>query len=91
MAIVSRTMPGDTMRASVTTAMCSPQGQERGWTVQVVATPAVLDFICVPALEAKSGGSVRNQGLKPSEPRSAQPTPSSAAAKGSGNPSSSGQ
>jgi phosphopantothenoylcysteine synthetase/decarboxylase len=44
--------------------------QEHGWTVQVVATPAALDFIDVPALEVLTGGPVRSQYRKPGEPRS---------------------
>jgi phosphopantothenoylcysteine synthetase/decarboxylase len=44
--------------------------QERGWTVQVVATPAALDFIDVPALEAQTGSPVRSQYRKPGESRS---------------------
>jgi phosphopantothenoylcysteine synthetase/decarboxylase len=44
--------------------------QERGWTVQVVATPAALDFLDVPAIEAQTGGPVRSQYRKPGEPRS---------------------
>jgi phosphopantothenoylcysteine synthetase/decarboxylase len=44
--------------------------QERGWTVQVVATPAALDFLDVPAIEALTGSPVRSQYRKPGEPRS---------------------
>lgn len=44
--------------------------QEHGWVVQVVATPAGLDFIDVPAIEALTGGPVRSQYRKPGEPRS---------------------
>ncbi len=44
--------------------------QVRGWTVQVVATPAALDFIDVPAIEAQTGSPVRSQYRKPGEPRS---------------------
>ena len=44
--------------------------QEHGWTVQVVATPAALDFLDVPAIEALTGSPVRSQYRKPSEPRS---------------------
>jgi phosphopantothenoylcysteine synthetase/decarboxylase len=46
--------------------------QDRGWTVQVVSTPAALDFIDVPAIEAQTGGPVRSQYRKPGEPRSRQ-------------------
>jgi len=44
--------------------------QEHGWTVHVVATPAALDFIDVPAIEALTGSPVRSQYRKPGEPRS---------------------
>jgi hypothetical protein len=44
--------------------------QEDGWTVQVVATPAALDFLDVPAIEALTGSPVRSQYRKPGEPRS---------------------
>lgn len=29
--------------------------QERGWTVQVIATPAALDFFDQPAIEKQTG------------------------------------
>src|SRR5579859_261369 len=44
--------------------------QQRGWTVQLVATPAALDFLDVPALEALTGSPVRSQYRKPGETRS---------------------
>jgi phosphopantothenoylcysteine synthetase/decarboxylase len=44
--------------------------QEHDWIVQVVATPAALDFLDVPAIEALTGSPVRNQYRKPGEPRS---------------------
>jgi phosphopantothenoylcysteine synthetase/decarboxylase len=44
--------------------------QERGWTVQVIATPAALGFLDVPALEAQTGSPVRSQYRAPGEPRS---------------------
>jgi phosphopantothenoylcysteine synthetase/decarboxylase len=44
--------------------------QEHCWTVQVVATPAALDFLDVPAIEALTGSPVRSQYRKPGEPRS---------------------
>jgi phosphopantothenoylcysteine synthetase/decarboxylase len=46
--------------------------QERGWTVQVVATPAGLDFLDVPAIERQTGRPVRSQYRKPGESRSEQ-------------------
>jgi phosphopantothenoylcysteine synthetase/decarboxylase len=44
--------------------------QEHGWTVQVVATPAALDFLDVPAIEILTGSPVHSQYRKPGEPRS---------------------
>ena len=44
--------------------------QEHGWTVQVVATPAALDFLDVPSIEAMTRSPVRSQYRKPGEPRS---------------------
>jgi hypothetical protein len=43
---------------------------ERGWTVQVIATPAALDFFDPAAIEAQTGNPVRSQYRKPGEPRS---------------------
>ncbi len=44
--------------------------QEQGWTVQVMATPAAVDFIDVEALEKQTGRPVRSQHRTPGEPRS---------------------
>jgi hypothetical protein len=44
--------------------------QEQGWSVQVIATPAALDFLDVPALETQTGSPVRSQYRSPGEPRS---------------------
>jgi phosphopantothenoylcysteine synthetase/decarboxylase len=46
--------------------------RERNWTVQVIATPAALDFIDTAALEAQTGSPVCSQYRKPGEPRSRQ-------------------
>jgi hypothetical protein len=43
---------------------------ERGWIVQVIATPAALDFFDPAAIEAQIGSPVRSQYRKPGEPRS---------------------
>jgi len=43
--------------------------QERGWTVQVIATPSALAFIDVPALETQTGRPVRSQYRSPGEPK----------------------
>jgi hypothetical protein len=44
--------------------------RERGWTVQVIATPAAMDFFDQTAVEAQTGRPVRSQYRKPGEPRS---------------------
>jgi Phosphopantothenoylcysteine synthetase/decarboxylase len=44
--------------------------QERGWTVGVVATPAALEFLDLPALEHLTGRPVRSQYRRPDEARS---------------------
>ena len=46
--------------------------QKSGWTVQVVATPAALDFLDVAAIETQTTRPVRSQYRKPGEPRSQQ-------------------
>lgn len=46
------------------------QAQQRGWTVQIIATPAALDFIDLAALETRTGLPVRSEYRKPGEPRS---------------------
>jgi phosphopantothenoylcysteine synthetase/decarboxylase len=43
---------------------------ERDWDVQIIATPAGVDFIDVAALEAQTGNQVRSNYRKPGEPRS---------------------
>ncbi|MBA9004476.1 phosphopantothenoylcysteine synthetase/decarboxylase [Actinomadura cellulosilytica] len=43
---------------------------QRGWDVQIIATPAALDFIDTAALEAQTGHPVRSDYRKPGEPRS---------------------
>jgi phosphopantothenoylcysteine synthetase/decarboxylase len=43
---------------------------ERGWAVQVIATPSALDFIDVDQLQTLTGNRVRSQYRKPGEPRS---------------------
>ena len=46
---------------------------ERGWTVQVIATPAALDFFDPAAIEALTGSPVRSQYSPPGSPRSLIP------------------
>ncbi|MGN9837334.1 flavoprotein [Nonomuraea sp. H19] len=43
--------------------------QDEGWIVQVVATPAALGFVDVPALERQTGRPVRSRHRKPTEPK----------------------
>jgi Flavoprotein len=43
--------------------------RERGWTVQIIATPSALAFINVPALETLTGRPVRSQYRSPGEPK----------------------
>jgi phosphopantothenoylcysteine synthetase/decarboxylase len=43
---------------------------DRGWDVQLIATPAALDFIDIPALEAHTGRPVRSRYRTPDQPRS---------------------
>jgi phosphopantothenoylcysteine synthetase/decarboxylase len=44
--------------------------QQRDWNVQIIATPAALDFIDTHALETLTGRPVRSQYRKPGQPRS---------------------
>lgn len=44
--------------------------RERGWTVQVIATPAALQFFDPAAIETQTGSPVRSQYRKPGAPRS---------------------
>ena len=44
--------------------------QERGWDVQVIATPAGIEFIDIAALETQTGRPVRSQYRKPGGIRS---------------------
>jgi len=44
--------------------------QQHGWTVQLIATPAALDFLDIPALEALTGTAVRDSYRSPGDPRS---------------------
>ena len=47
--------------------------QDRGWAVQVVATPAALDFFDQQAIADQSGSLVRSQYAEPGAPRSLVP------------------
>jgi hypothetical protein len=46
---------------------------DRNWTVQVIATPAALDFFDQAAIEQQTGNPVRSQYSKPGSPRSQIP------------------
>jgi phosphopantothenoylcysteine synthetase/decarboxylase len=43
--------------------------QERGWTVDMVATPAALEFLDLPALEQLTGNPARSRYRRPDEAR----------------------
>jgi phosphopantothenoylcysteine synthetase/decarboxylase len=47
--------------------------RQRGWTVQVVATPAALAFFDQAVIERETGSPVRSQYSKPGAPRSLIP------------------
>jgi phosphopantothenoylcysteine synthetase/decarboxylase len=47
--------------------------QERGWAVQVISTPAALEFFDAAAIEQQTGNPVRSQYSKPGSPRSQIP------------------
>ncbi len=46
---------------------------DRGWSVQVIATPAALGFIDQPAVEGQTGNPVKSQYSTPGAPRSQVP------------------
>ena len=60
---------------------CVKLAQDRGWTVQVIATPAALDFFDAAAIADQTGSPVRSQYPKPDSQRvplpATAPTPSS--------------
>jgi phosphopantothenoylcysteine synthetase/decarboxylase len=73
------TRPGESRVLYVVVCGAGPAGEvgrlvelahDRGWTVQVVATPAALAFIDVAKLEAQTGRLVRSEYRSPGEPRS---------------------
>jgi hypothetical protein len=49
---------------------CVKLAQDSGWTVQVTATPAALDFFDAAAIADQAGSPVRSQYAKPDAPRS---------------------
>jgi phosphopantothenoylcysteine synthetase/decarboxylase len=49
------------------------QAVERGWTVQVIATPSALAFFDAGEIEAVTGSAVRSQHRAPGTPRSLVP------------------
>jgi hypothetical protein len=52
---------------------CVTLAQDRGWTVQVIATPAALEFFDAAAIADQTGSPVRSQYAKPGAPRSLIP------------------
>jgi flavoprotein len=52
---------------------CVKLAQDRGWTVQVIATPAALEFFDEQAIADQTGRPVRSQYAKPGAPRSLIP------------------
>jgi Flavoprotein len=52
---------------------CVKLAQDRGWTVQVTATPAALDFFDAASIADQTGSPVRSQYSKPGAPRSLIP------------------
>ena len=44
--------------------------QDRGWTVQIIATPSALPFVDMPKLEAQTGRPLRSEYRSPGEPKS---------------------
>jgi phosphopantothenoylcysteine synthetase/decarboxylase len=49
------------------------QAVERGWTVQVIATPSALAFFDAAQIEEATGSAVRSKHRSPGEPRSRVP------------------
>lgn len=47
--------------------------QDRSWIVQVIATPAALEFFDAAAIESQTGNPLRSQYSKPGAPRSEIP------------------
>jgi Flavoprotein len=52
---------------------CVKLAQDRGWTVQVTATPAALEFFDPAAIQHQTGSPVRSQYARPGAPRSLVP------------------
>jgi Flavoprotein len=52
---------------------CVTLAQDRGWTVQVTATPAALGFFDAAAIADQAGRPVRSQYARPGAPRSVIP------------------
>jgi phosphopantothenoylcysteine synthetase/decarboxylase len=52
---------------------CAKLARDRGWTVQVTATPAALGFFDAAAIEDQTGSPVRSQYARPGAPRSLIP------------------
>ena len=73
------TLPGEHRVLYVIVCGAGPAGEvgrlvelahDRGWTVQIIATPSALAFIDVPKLESQTGRPVRSEYRSPGEPKS---------------------
>jgi Flavoprotein len=58
---------------AATIGTCVKLAQDRGWTVQVTATPAALDFFDAAGIADQTGSPVRSQYARPGAPRSLIP------------------
>jgi hypothetical protein len=58
---------------AVSISTCVKLAQDRGWTVQVTATPAALEIFDQQAIADQSGSPVRSKYAKPGSPRSLVP------------------
>ena len=73
------TLPGEGRVLYVIVCGAGPAGDvgrlvelahDRGWTVQIIATPSALAFIDVSKLESQTGRPVRSEYRGPGEPKS---------------------
>ena len=73
------TLPGEDRVLYVIVCGAGPAGDvgrlvelahDRGWAVQIIATPSALAFIDVPKLESQTGRPVRSEYRSPGEPKS---------------------
>jgi phosphopantothenoylcysteine synthetase/decarboxylase len=69
--VLSVVVSGAASAADISTLV--KQALERGWTVQVIATPSALAFFEAAEVEALTGSPVRSQHRAPGTPRSRVP------------------